>query len=264
MKVSIIQFAPVFGDVTKTLDKLSPLLDQASGSDLIVLPELANSGYNFKGSDQAFELSEIPEASVFIERLHRFCKTSDCHVVTGFNERSGDNIYNSSFLINQSGITGSYRKLHLFNNEKNYFTPGDRAPEIYSINGVKVGMLICFDWIFPEIWRALAIKGADVVCHPSNLVIPGKAQKATPVHAMVNRYFVITANRIGTEGDLTFTGNSLIAGPDGEVISSGTTSGEEILSAGIDVSRARDKMVTPKNDVLKDRRPEFYQAGSGL
>ena len=112
--------------------------------------------------------------------------------------------------------------------------------------------------MFPEIWRLLARKGADVVCHPSNLVIPGKAQKASPVHAMINKFFVVTANRVGTEKDLTFTGNSIIAGPDGEVINSGSTDGEELISARIETDRARDKMITKKNHVLIDRRPEFY------
>lgn len=190
--------------------------------------------------------------------IHDFCKEKKCAVVTGINEKAGNKIFNSSLLIDETGIKGKYRKIHLFWNEKDFFHPGDGKPEVYDVKGAKVGMLICFDWMFPEIWRFLALKGAEIICDPSNLVLLGKAQKAIPVHAMINRIYVALANRVGTEGRLTFTGSSLIAGPEGEVLVSASANENEVIMAEINPEKARDKMITPRNHVFGDRRPEFY------
>lgn len=258
MNIAIIQFSPVFCDSGKTATLLKPLLEEARRADLIVLPELANSGYNFRTRDEAFQHAENPEDSPFAEMLHGFCKSNVCSVVTGFNEKARDKIYNTSLLIDETGIVGKYRKIHLFWNEKDFFSPGNLRPQVYDVKGAKVGMLICFDWMFPELWRSLALKGADIICAPSNLVLPGKAQKAIPVHAMINRVFVALANRMGTEDQLTFTGNSLIAGTDGEVLVSASATENQIIMTEIDPGKARDKMITPRNHAINDRRPEFY------
>jgi predicted amidohydrolase len=117
---------------------------------------------------------------------------------------------------------------------------------------------VCFDWIFPEVWRILALKGADIICHPSNLVLPGLAQRAIPIHALTNRVYVVTANRIGTEGDLTFTGVSTIANPRGDILAQASQAKEELVVQEIDIAVARDKMITPRNHLLTDRRPEQY------
>jgi len=258
-KISTVQFSPAFGKVGETISTLKPWLQHASDSNLVVLPELANSGYNFKDFDEAYTFSEVPEKSVFIDFLIAQCSEYGFSLVTGFNERCGDRIYNSALLINKDGIAGKYRKIQLFWNEKEYFTSGDKKPELYDVAGAKIGMLICFDWVFAELWNGLARKGADIICHPSNLVLPGKAQKAIPVWAMTNKVFIATANRIGTEGNLTFTGNSIIASPSGDLLASASADQSEIISAECDLNLARDKMITPKNHLFNDRRPELYQ-----
>jgi predicted amidohydrolase len=129
---------------------------------------------------------------------------------------------------------------------------------LFDIGLCRVGMLVCFDWMFPEVWRILALQGADVVCHPSNLVLPGLAQRAIPIRALTNRIGIVTANRIGTEGELTFTGLSTIADPRGEVLRQASPVAEEIGLAEFDLALARDKRITRRNDVLADRRPEEY------
>ncbi len=258
MKIAVIQFCPVFGNSKKNLEKLKPLLEKAKDADLIVLPEFANSGYNFHDKNQAVQLSEEPENSVFVEFLTSFCMQNNSSVVTGFNERDGHKIYNSALLIDKTGITGKYRKIHLFMDEKDFFEPGNLMPQPFDVKDAKIGMLVCFDWMFPEMYRTLAQQGADVICQPSNLVLPGKAQKAIPVHAMINRVFVVLANRTGTEGNLAFTGNSLFASPDGQIIAQASSSEEEVLMTEIDISLSKNKLITPKNHALDDRRPEFY------
>jgi predicted amidohydrolase len=258
IRIAIIQFAPVLGHTEKTIGKLKTLFAKLKAADLIVLPELANSGYNFISRDQAFHLAEEPEASPYLDFLLSVSKTLHAYIVTGFNEKAKDKIFNSAILLGPEGIAGKYRKLHLFLNEKDYFTRGDLGLPVFDLGGYKVGMLICFDWIFPEVWRVLALKGADIICHPSNLVMP-YAQQIVPGYALVNRVFTVTANRIGKEREITYTGKSFIANPWGKVIKRAGVSDEEILTVRIDPEDARDKMVTARNDVFADRFPEEYR-----
>ncbi|MEJ2757821.1 MAG: nitrilase-related carbon-nitrogen hydrolase, partial [Anaerolineales bacterium] len=151
-----------------------------------------------------------------------------------------------------------YQKLHLFYREKEFFKPGKTGLPVFDIGGVKIGIQICFDWMFPEAWRVLTLKGVDIICHPSNLVLPGLAQRAVPVHAMINRIFTITANRIGSEGDLTFTGASTIANPKGEVLAQASATQSEVIAVEIDPLAARDKQITSMNHILNYRRPNEY------
>ncbi len=259
MKVGFLQFAPHLGDAAATREHVERLLDEVPAVDLLVLPELANSGYNFSSTAQARELSEEVDASPFVDVVRDHCAKHARHVVTGFCEREGDELFNAALLIGPKGIEGKYRKLHLFLNEKDHFRPGNLGLPVFDVGDFRVGMLICFDWIFPEPWRVLALRGADIICHPSNLVLPGLAQQAAPVHALMNRVYIVTANRIGTEGDLTFTGRSTIASPQCQVMATAPDDDEDVQVVEIDLSLAREKAVTARNDVFADRRPEEYR-----
>jgi predicted amidohydrolase len=259
VKIGFLQFAPILGDRDANIEKIDPLLKTDAEFDLLVLPELCHSGYNFTSREQARETSEEIGRSVFVEYLESVARQRRCHLVAGVNERDGEQLYNTSVLVGPEGFIGKYRKMHLFWNEPDIFQAGDLGLPVYDIGSCRVGMLICFDWIFPEVWRILALKGADLICHPSNLVLPGFCQKAIPVHAMINRFYVVTANRVGTESELTFTGLSVIADPKGEVIAQAEQTSEEIKTAEMDLELARDKMMTPRNHVFKDRRSEEYR-----
>ncbi len=258
MKIGFVQFAPVLGDVESTIRKLDRLIGSDVVADIWVLPELCNSGYNFSSRRQARETSEEVADSVFIRYLESVCAQRGCHIVSGFNERDRDTLYNSAVLVGPDGYMGKYRKLHLFFNEKDYFEPGDVGLPVFDIGLCKLGILVCFDWIFPEAWRVLALKGADVICHPSNLVLPELAQRAVPIHALTNRVYVVTANRIGVEGNLAFTGLSTIANPQGNVLVQASQVEEEVGIVDVDVGLARNKWVTSRNDIFADRRPDDY------
>ena len=270
MKVGYMQIAPVLGDVDENLRRIDRLLPRAEGAELLVLPELCNSGYRFESREEASAAAETIEDSVFLRHIEAVCRERKMYIVTGFNERAGEKLYNTAVLVGPEGQVGSYRKMHLFRNEKDIFEPGDLGLPLFDIGRCKVGLplfdigrckvglLICFDWIFPEVWRVLALKGADIICHPSNLVIPGLCQKALPVHAVCNRVFVICANRIGTERDLTFTGLSTVADPKADVLLQASPDREEVGLVDIDIALARDKQVTPRNHVFIDRRVAEY------
>ena len=258
MNVGFMQFAPILGDLQATMDRIDKLSERCAGIDLLVLPELCNSGYNFESQEQAWVTSEEIGNGAFLQFLELLCRRLGCYLVSGLNERQGSRLYNSAVLVGPHGYVGRYRKLHLFMNEKDFFEPGDLGLPVFDIGPCRLGMLVCFDWIFPEAWRVLALKGADIICHPSNLVLPGLAQRAVPIHALTNRCYVVTANRIGSEGELTFTGMSTIADPKGQVVAQASHAEEKVDRAEIDISLARTKEITARNNILADRRPEQY------
>ncbi len=259
MKTGFIQFSPLLGQPEATIKKLDSLLDEAAAADLIVLPELANSGYHFTDKKMALDLAEEVSDSPFIRFLEAKAKANQQYIVSGFHEKAGELLFNSSVLIGPSGYIGTYRKLHLFWNEKDIFEPGNLGLPVFQLgNGIVLGMLVCFDWMFPEAWRSLALQEAQIICHPSNLVLPGFAQKAVPIHALINKYFVVTANRIGTERELTFTGMSTIANPKGEVLFQAGPVEESVYFTELDLEQSKDKWITPRNHALDDRRPDCY------
>lgn len=256
-KAAIIQFSPVLGQVDQNVKLISELLVKAKDADLVILPELAFTGYNFDNIDIARKLAEVPEESSIVKMLHEIAGSNKQYIITGFNEKAGDLLYNSSLLVGPEGLTGSYRKMHLFMNEKNIFEPGDGKLEVYDTGFCKLGMQICFDYLFPEPWRILAQKGAEVIVHPSNL-LTRNAMKAMPGIALMNRVYTITANRIGTEGDLTFNGQSMIIDPAGDILVKASSDKTEMITLMIDPAQAQDKMITSLNHVFDDRRPEQY------
>jgi predicted amidohydrolase len=257
MKIAIIQFQPKFADIYSNIQLVHSFLEKSKDAELVILPELANTGYNFENRAQARALAGLPEKSEYVEMLTGLAKQNEQMIVSGFNEHSGETLFNSSLLITKKGIVGKYRKVHLFMNEKSIFEPGDLGFPVFNINGVKMGMLICFDYLFAEAWRIMALKGVDIIAHPSNLITEN-AFRVVPAQAVMNRIYIITANRTGTERDITFNGKSFAVDPSGNIIKRASGDADEILSFEIEVEKARDKFITPLNHVLEDRIPEKY------
>lgn len=261
LTVGYLQFAPRFGEKEYNLRQVLTALKQTA-AEIIVLPELPFTGYLFKDRQELFTLAEDPASSPIVEQLIELCKKKRFHIVTGFAEKDGDKIFNSSLLIGHRGIKHIYRKLHLFNREKNYFDPGDKPLEVARAARVNIGMMICFDWIFPEVARTLVLKGADLICHPSNLVL-NLCQQTMVGRAIENRVYIITANRCGYEkrphGELQFTGQSQIVTPKGEILRKGPEKTGELYVSQFSEQIARNKNLTPLNHIIEDRRPEFYK-----
>jgi predicted amidohydrolase len=260
MRAAAVQFKPEFGRVEANLDRILALM-ATQEADLFVLPELALSGYVFGSMDEALELSQRADGPE-LDRVAAAAAAMGAVVVVGFAERAGARVFNSALLAGPDGERAVYRKIHLFDREKELFAPGDRPPEVVEVRGVRYGLMVCFDWIFPETARTLALMGADVLCHPANLVLP-YCQDAMVTRCIENRVFAVTANRTGTEARagfaLTFTGLSEIVSPRGAILARGSSDREEVLVAEIDPGAARDKLVTPANDILRDRRPDLYR-----
>ncbi len=257
-KVAIIQFQPVLCNPTANINILSELFESVEDASLVILPELSNAGYNFSHRDEAMEFSEpVGGEGIFQKFLMDQAADKQIHIVSGINEREGSELYNSAILVGPSGIAGKYRKLHLFMNEKDIFLPGNAGLPVFDLGGFRIGIMICFDYLFPEPWRIIAQKGADLICHPSNLLTENP-RKCVPGLALMNRIYIATANRIGEERGLHFNGQSFVTSPDGVITRIASPDQPEIVTFELDTEYSGNKMITRRNHVFDDRRPDQY------
>ncbi len=260
-RVSVLQYKPELLQVEANFARISQML-QGAETDLIVLPELALSGYVFADqAEVAASAESIPDGAIF-QGFKKLARDLDCSIVYGFAEKAKEHFFNSSALINPDGSYEIYRKIQLFYREKLFFSPGDKPYFVSKAkHGVRIGMMVCFDWTFPEAARSLALQGAQIITHPSNLVLPW-CQEAMKTRSLENRVFSITANRTGTEtnGEFSeyFTGKSQILGTKGEILIRLSETQESLYTIEIDPFLADNKAVTEHNDAFKDRRTEMY------
>ncbi len=261
MKVGFLQFQPIFCNVEENQNKILSFVEKEKGFDLLVLPELANSGYVFTERSEMEKVAEKIPSGYFVEKLIELANQKNGYIISGVCEKKESIFFNSSVIVGPDGYIGKYRKIHLFDREKLFFEPGSNIFEVFEIREAKVGMMICFDWIFPESARILALKGAEIIAHPANLVLP-YSQTAMLARSIENKVFTITANRIGKEENsgisLTFTGQSQITSPEMEILTQASTNQEEIRFVDIDISLARNKWINERNHLFDDRRKELY------
>lgn len=261
LRLGIAQTNPVFGDRHGNIQRAFDLL--RAKADLWILPEFFATGYQFTSPEEAWSLSEAVPDGPTVDALHAFAAERTCHVVAGLPERANNRLFNACVLVGPRGHVATYRKIHLFDEEQLYFAPGNRPFEVTKVGETLVGMMICFDHLFPESARSLSLLGADVIAHPANLVLPDLAQRTMRVRALENGVFTATANRVGTEHRtdtvLRYTGQSQIVSPRGDVLVRLSPDRDETAVVVIDPAEAREKGITPRNDKLADRRPRLYR-----
>lgn len=265
MKTGYLQFAPTYLDPEANRRVVTDIISDIE-VDLLVLPELFTSGYFFKSKNDLKRVAEpIPEGPT-TQALRTWASELDATMVAGLAEKEGRAVYNSAVLVRPDGSTETYRKVHLFYEENELFEPGDLGFPVFNVTtadgtSYNLGMMVCFDWYFPEAARSLALQGADIIAHPSNLVLP-HCPDSMPVRARENHVYTVTANRYGTEekGDesLTFIGMSEICGPDGTILQRASETETEIGIETVDPRDARNRKINQFNDTLGDRRPDTY------
>lgn len=268
--IACIQMEPHVGAKRDNVTRAIQHIETAAknGASLVVLPELANTGYVFVDRDEAFSLAEaLPDgetARIFAETARRL----GIYIVAGIAERAGERLYNSAIFTGPSGHIGVYRKLHLWNKERLFFEPGDFGVPVFDTPIGRIAIVICYDGWFPETYRLAAMQGADIVCVPTNWVPmsshpddrPAMATTLTMAAAHSNGIAIACANRIGTERGQAFIGQSVIVGGDGWPITGPASDDrEEILYASIDLKRIRSsRALNALNHVLHDRRADVY------
>jgi|YNPNPStandDraft_1061719.scaffolds.fasta_scaffold03150_9 predicted amidohydrolase len=265
--IGFAQFCPVRRDVAHNIATLARLLDGVH-ADLLVLPELANSGYLYASPEELAPYAEPRDGSgPFLSALARLAGQMGGVIVAGFAERAEAGLYNAAAAVSARGVLQLYRKTHLFGIEKDLFLPGDTGFRLFIHQGARVGMMICYDWFFPEAARTLALAGAQVIAHPADLMLP-YCQAAMVTRCLENHVYAITANRFGTEElngtTLTFTGASQILDITGRVLQAAPASGECVALCEIEPALADNKWITPQNNLFTDRRPEMYDISGHL
>lgn len=265
MKVSVLQYEPDYLAVAANLDRVESMLADLE-SDLLILPELFATGYFFRSTEDLQSVAEPVPDGPTTKRLHDWSRRLGCVIVAGVPELCSGRLFNSAVVVAPDGPIGRYRKLHLYYQEKLHFSPGNSGLPVFDVTDrtgarYRLGVMVCFDWYYPETARSLALAGADVIAHPSNLVRPD-CPRAMPIRALENHVFTATANRVGKEttGDetLEFIGQSLICSPDGDVLGRMDRDAIGLATVSIDPLVSRTRTVTPHNDLFADRRTDAY------
>jgi N-carbamoylputrescine amidase len=268
--LACIQMQPGFGEVASNVAKSVQLVERAAnqGANLVVLPELCNTGYVFANREEAFAVAEEIPAGPTVTAWIECAARHRLHLVAGICERAGTKLYNSAVVIGPDGYIGTFRKVHLWNEEALFFEPGDLGFRVFHTPIGRIGVAICYDGWFPETYRLCALQGADIVCVPTNWVpIPGQAegrQAMANILAMAaahsNSLFIACADRVGVERGQPFEGQSLIVSYTGwPVAGPASRDSEEIILAEIDLGEARRKRNwNAFNQVLRDRRTDVY------
>jgi 5-aminopentanamidase len=262
MRIALYQGPAEPGSVARNLALLETRATEAAGrgARLMICPEMFLSGYNI-GPEQAMRLAE-PADGPALARAAAIARGSAIALLVGYPERGkGDAIYNAVRLIGRDGRSlANYRKCHLFGDlDRGMFRAGAGPTALVQLDGIRVGLLICYDVEFPESVRLLALAGADLVAVPTALMdtFDGVARILVPARALENQIFLAYANRSGREGNLHYCGLSCVVGPDGaELARAGR--GEELILADLDLARLSASRVA--NPYLADRRPELYGA----
>ncbi len=270
IKVACVQMEPIVGEKAKNVAHSIHLIRQAAaqGANLIVLPELCNSGYVFKDREEAFALSEAIPTGATCQAWAELAAELKVYLVAGINEQDGSALYNAVVIIGPAGYIGTFRKVHLWNEENLFFEPGNLGFPVFKTEIGRIGGFICYDGWFPESYRLCALQGADIICVPTNWVpIPGQDQKReamatilTMAAAHSNSVFIAAADRVGVEREQLFNGQSVIVSYTGwPAAGPASPTQEEIIYAEVNLADARRKRNWNEyNQVLRDRRTDVY------
>jgi len=268
VRVACHQLAPVVGELEANRKRALTALDAAAaaGAQVVVLPELAASGYVFRDADEARALAEPADGPTLAGWAQR-AAAQGLVIAGGFAELGADGaLYNSAALIDPDGVRAVYRKVHLWDREKLVFTPGEEPPPVLDTLHGRIGLIVCYDLEFPEWTRAVALRGAELLCVPTNWPREQRPAGERPmevlramVTASTNRMAIAVCDRCGPERGVEWVAGTSIAGVDGWLLAGPPPAAEPaLLLADVDLAAARDKALGPHNDVHADRRPALY------
>lgn len=262
MLIALYQMQPLAGDIPGNLGKIAQAALAAAelGAELLVTPELATSGYAQGPGFQ--KLAQDREGSI-IDALREMAADCGMSICTGFPERDGSRVYNTAVLVRPDGSAEFTRKIHLYGeSERAAFAVGQAPPSVFEVNGIRTGMVICYDVEFPETVRSLALAGAELVLVPTALpqgpVSRRIAETLVPTRALENGLFIVYADLCGQEGQMTYGGWSGIYAPDGDVLARAGAR-ETLLVVDIDPEGYAEAKA--QNPYLRDRRPGLYRLG---
>ncbi len=262
IRSALIQMDCKIKNKEENLSKALGFLDELKGkADIVCFPELFTTGYNLDLIGDDFYALAEPIPGPTTERMGQQAREYEMAILGTIVERDGTQegmLHDTTFLLDAEGrLVGKYRKSHLYPAEHRYFKAGDRLP-VFDLDGLTLGVAICFEHAFPQIFTILALRGAQVVFIPSAVPVGYGylLNLRTRARAQDNQFFTVAVNRVGREGDVTYCGLSQVVNPRGEVIAQASHADEEVLVAELDFDLIpKERKQEP---VLKNLRPELY------
>ena len=263
-RIACGQLAPVLGDLAANLEMSTAAIADAvsAGAQIVVLPELVTSGYLFADPDEA----RVAALRGDDPALQRWADAAgDAVVIGGFCELADDGrLFNSAVVIDRGEMVCCYRKTHLWDREKLIFTPGDRLPPVHATRYGAIAVMVCYDLEFPEVTRAVAVQGAELIVAPVNwprMPRPDGERIGEVITAMsaarTNRIAIAICDRAGEERGQQWAEGTAIINADGWVVAE-VGGGAGMAIAEVDLSASHDKKITDYVDVLADRRLDLY------
>ncbi|MGH2418737.1 MAG: carbon-nitrogen hydrolase family protein [Candidatus Limnocylindria bacterium] len=258
LAVSVAQTAPSVGDVAANLAEAERIIGEETGrADVVVFPELFTTGYRRDGMDHA-ALAEALPIGESVVRLGRAAAGAGLIVIGTILEAAAGRVYDTAIVIGADGrLIGTYRKSHLYPGERPHFAAGDRL-QVVDGGVARIGLAICFEHAFPEIFTELALRGADLIVIPSAVPVGFEylLELRTRARAQDNQVFVAASNLVGFDGVTSWCGTSMIVDPRGDVlVAAGTTSPAVIRALLEPAAVAAERSQEP---VLVNRRPDLY------
>jgi predicted amidohydrolase len=260
--IAVVQMKCSLKDKEANIQKAGQFLARLRTPQIVCFPELFTTGYNLDElAEDLYALGE-PIPGPTTERMRDWARRHSKVILGNIVEREGvkgEVLYDTTFVISATGrLIGKYRKTHLYPTERHHFRPGHELP-VFQLAGLKVATATCYDLAFPELFRTLALRGAEIVFLPS--ATPRGYEYLldvrTVARAQDNQVFVAVANHVGYEGQVEYCGLSLIANPRGEMIAQASPHAEEIITARLDLSLIAQERA--QEQIFENLRLELYQ-----
>jgi len=263
-RIACAQIAPSVGNLQANLELSAAAIADAvaAGAQIVVLPELATSGYVFADADEARSVALTAQDPAFDAWRS---VAGDAVVIGGYCELGEDGLlYNSALVVEAGGVIVSYRKTHLWDREKLIFSPGGELPPVVTTRHGVIAVMICYDLEFGELTRRATLDGAELIAAPVNWPLfprpegerPGEVITAMST-ARTNKVAVAACDRAGVERGQEWTEGTAIVDPHGWVAATAGT-GSGLALADVDLSVTHDKTLTEHVHLLADRRVDLY------
>lgn len=231
------------------------------GAELIVFPECMDTGYLFDSAEHCRELAETLADGPFVKALAALSRKHGVYIASGITEwdPAKQKIFNTGIMFDRKGeVACHYHKQFLATHDQNWFAFGERGCPVVDTDLGRIGLLICFDGRIPEIFRAMAMQGAEVIVDMANFFAMDQADMWGPARAYENGLWLVAATKAGFERSIYYPGGSMIVDPKGRVLSKVPYDTHGMSIATIDLDAAADKSIYTANDKIADRRPETY------
>src|ERR1700712_2395777 len=256
-RVTCCQIPLHIGDTTGNQTTARTAIEDAArdGAQIVVLPELASSGYVFADRAELESLAETRDGPAITDWAN-LADAFDLTIVAGFPEAAGDKVYNSAAVVDPTGLRGVYRKAHLWDTEHALFDRGDDLPMVVDTDHGRIGVMVCYDVEFPEWVRAVALSGAHLLCAPVNWPLLPRPEGERPTEmvralagAGMNRIPMAVCDRVGTERGQAWIGGSVVIDADGYPLATARFGTAAVVTADVDLAESRVKRINAHNDV---------------